>query len=140
MINRVELLGNLTHDPELQYTGQGIPYCSIRLATNRYSGGQQFSDFHFVTAWHGQAERAAAELKTGDRVFVEARLETSSFTRDDGSRHERMRLVATRVLYLHGRRLKPTGVEPTGPEPIANVIADIKDESTAVRAPVEEGA
>jgi single-strand DNA-binding protein len=140
MLNRAELLGNLTHDPELRYTSQGFPYCFIRLATNRYSGGQQFTDFHFVTAWHGHAERAAQELKTGDRVFVEARLETSTSARDDGSREERIRLVATRVLFLHNRRRTPR-VEPSAPEHIADVIAEQKTVAAPeVRTQPEEPA
>jgi single-strand DNA-binding protein len=140
MLNRVELLGNLTHDPELRYTAQGFPYCFVRLATNRYSGGQQFTDFHSVTAWHGHAERAAQELKTGDRVFVEARIETNAFTREDGKREERIRLAATRVLYLHGRRRHQEVVDPTGPEHVADVIADGKDSSPERREPAEDGA
>jgi single-strand DNA-binding protein len=143
MINRVELLGNLTRHPELRYTAQGFPYCFIRLATNRYSGGQQHADFHVVTAWHGHAERAAQELKLGDRVFVEARIETTASTRTDGTREERIRLVATRVLYLHGRRRGEPVHGPTGqagPEHIAAVVEDVKDASKEVRAPAEEGA
>lgn len=140
MLNRVELLGNLTHDPELRYTGQGFPYCFIRLATNRYSAGQQFTDFHFVTAWHGHAERAAQELKKGDRVLIEARLETNVVSHEDGRRDERIRLVATRVLYLHGRGRTQRVVDPTAPETIANVIADVKDSSAERREPAEDGA
>jgi single-strand DNA-binding protein len=140
MINRVELLGNLTHDPELRYTARGFPYCFIELATNRYAGGEQHTDFHSVTAWHNQAERSARELHVGDRVFVEARLETNALTRDDGTRENRVRVVAIRIMYLHGRRQTPIITEPTGPEHIADVIAEGKESSVEARTPVEEGA
>jgi single-strand DNA-binding protein len=141
MVNRVELLGNLTHPPELRYTAQGWPYCFIRLATNRYSGGQQFTDYHFITTWHGHAERSAQSLKTGDRVFIEARIETGSSTRDDGTKEDRVRLVATRVLFLQGRRVEPRVQEPTGPEHIGDVIADRKPEADhEQRDPAEESA
>lgn len=129
MVNRVELLGNLTHSPELRYTADGVPYCFLRLATNRYSNGKQFCDYHFVTAWRGQAERSAQSLKTGDRVFIEARIETGSVAREDGARDDRIRLVATRVVFLQGRRNVPHVDQPTGPESISGMIADEKKSS-----------
>jgi single-strand DNA-binding protein len=139
MINRVELLGNLTHNPELRYTAQGTPYCLIRLATHRYSGGLQRTDFHFVTAWYGHAERAAQQLKTGDSTFVEGRLETAAFVDGDGKRQERARIVATRVLSLNGHRRSPTVTEPTGMEHIAEIVGDAAPASE-VREPAGEEA
>ena len=141
MVNRVELLGNLTHPPELRYNAQGWPYCFLRLATNRYSGGKQFTDYHFVTAWHGNAERSAQSLHTGDRVFIEARIESGSSTGEDGRKEDRVRLVATRVLFLHGRRIEPRIDGLTGPTHIGTVIApDAKDGPAEQRQPAEEPA
>ena len=140
MVNRVELLGNLTHEPELRYTAQGTPYCLIRLATHRYSGGLQRTDFHFVTAWYGHAERAAQELKSGDTAFVEARLETGAFVNSDGKRQERARIIATRVLYLHGRgRSSPVDEPARGMAHIADIVGDVEP-ALEVREPVEDGA
>lgn len=139
MVNRFELLGNLTHTPELRYTAKGSPYCLIRLATNRYSGGQQFSDYHAVTAWNGHAERAGDSLHLGDRVFVEGRMETAASVRHDGSREARINCVATRVLFLTARRAKATVIEPTGPEHVADVIS-VTGQATEQREPVEESA
>jgi single-strand DNA-binding protein len=139
MVNRVELLGNLTHPPELRYSADGVPYCFLRLATNRYSNGKQFSDYHFVTAWRGQAESSAQSLTTGDRVFIEARIETGSVSREDGTRDDRIRLVATRVVFLHGRRIVPRVDEPTGPEHISGLIAADKKPSVEEHSgPAEE--
>jgi single-strand DNA-binding protein len=140
MVNRVELLGNLTRPPELRYTGQGVPYCFIRLATNRYANGQQHTEYHFATAWHAQAERAAQMLTTGDRVFIEARLETNTTTREDGSREDRVRIVATRVLALAPRRTPQRGSESTGLEHIGDVIAETPEAMVAGDSGSEESS
>ena len=111
------------------------------LCGSRHTGSRvisQHTDFHFVTAWHATAERAANDLQRGDRLFVEGRIETYAMTRD-GVRQERIRLVATRVLALHARRRNPAAETPTGPEHIGALI-DEESNAAEVREPVEEGA
>jgi single-strand DNA-binding protein len=143
MLNRVELIGNLTREPELQYSPSGTPYCYLRVATNRRSGGVEHSDFHFVIAWHALAERSAEYLHTGDRTYIEGRLETNSYADKGGSNVERSRVVANRVLFLERRRDRPA---PRVPEPspsaeavqIANVIASGRSDAHEQRGPAEE--
>jgi single-strand DNA-binding protein len=100
VLNRFELLGNLTHDPELQRTEQGTPYCHLRLATNRIVRREQRTDYHFVSAWYSQAEAAASHLHKGDRVFIEGRIDSRLTSRDEIEGTERIRLIANKVLFL----------------------------------------
>jgi single-strand DNA-binding protein len=138
MVNRVELLGNLTRDPELHYTPLGAPYCFLRIATNRFSGNERHTDFHFVTAWHGNAQRAAERLRRGDRVFIEGRIETYALTRD-GVRQERMRLVATRLVFLHDRPPTRPINDQSGVEHIREVI-EHEAPVMELREPAEDAA
>lgn len=134
MVNRIELLGNITHVPELRFTPLGVPYCFLRLATHRFSGSQRHTDFHFLTAWHGVAQRAGQHLDVGDRVFVEGRIESYRLDRD-GDVQERVRFIATRVIPLHNR--------PRREDTAIDVEQDVADVSTAlpeVHIPVEEAA
>lgn len=148
MVNRVELIGNLTRDPELHCSPNGVAYCYLRVATNRFANGVEHTDYHFVTAWRDLAERCAQFLGTSDRVYIDGRLETNAYTTSQGQRVERIRVVATRVQFLDGRRRNggridgEESTESRGNEAthIANVIAGGDDTPPIEREPAEEPA
>lgn len=101
MLNRLELIGNLTRTPELRRTKNGVPYCFIRLATNEYRAGKvQRTDYHSVVMWHAMAERAVERMAKGNRVFIEARVEQDSVPQQTGTSRNHTRLVATRFRLL----------------------------------------
>ena len=131
MLNRFELLGNLTHDPELQRTEQGTPYCFLRLATNRVVRREQRTDYHFVSAWYSQAEAAATHLHKGDRVFIEGRIDSRLTSRDEIAGTERIKLIANKVLFLSRTQVAPDAQQP---EHIADVA-----ERVAETAPAPQG-
>ena len=71
--NQAVLLGNLTRDPELRYTAQGVPVADFSLAVNRKytrTDGEKAEEVTFVeiTCWRRQAEIAAEFLKKGRAV------------------------------------------------------------------------
>jgi single-strand DNA-binding protein len=142
MLNRVQLIGNLTRDPELRYSPDGTPYCYLRVATNHRSNQTEYTEFHFVVVWRAIAERCAEYLHVGNRVFVEGRLETNAYATSDGGRMERARIVAGHVLFLSGRSgtRKPVETRSTpGPEHVADLIHP-EPVVTEQREPVEESA
>lgn len=98
MLNRTEIIGRLTHEPEIGYTQQGTAYCQLRIATNRRVNGEQVPDFHTVAAWNALAEQCG-NLAKGEVVYVEGRLETSSWERL-GQKRQQLRIVASRVVFL----------------------------------------
>jgi single-strand DNA-binding protein len=57
--NRVILAGNLTRDPELRFTNDGVPVCSFGLAVNRVFSKNEEVDFFNVSAWRDLGERVA---------------------------------------------------------------------------------
>ena len=72
--NSVVLLGNLTRDPELRYTPEGVPVCSFALAVNgrtqsKEDGARRAALFD-VEAWRRLGEISAATLKKGRQVLV----------------------------------------------------------------------
>ena len=69
-LNRVQLIGNLTRDPELRYTPSGTAVCSFGLATNRSwttDTGEKHeeSEFHNIVAWNKLAELCSQFLVKG---------------------------------------------------------------------------
>lgn len=108
-LNRVELIGNLTRDPELRYTPQGTAVCSFGLATNRSwttdSGEKKDEvEFHKIVAWNKLAELCSQLLTKGRKVFVEGRLSTRSWTGQDGANRTTTEIVINDMLILDSRR------------------------------------
>jgi single-strand DNA-binding protein len=90
-LNKVQLIGNLTRDPELRYTPTGAAVCTIGLATNRTwttdSGEKkEETEFHRVVAWNKLAELCSQLLAKGRKIYVEGRLRTNSWTAQDSRR------------------------------------------------------
>jgi single-strand DNA-binding protein len=82
-LNRAQLIGNLTRDPELRYTPSGTAVCSFSIATNRNwttdtGEKKEEVEFHRIVAWNKLAELCSQFLTKGRKVFVEGRITTRS--------------------------------------------------------------
>jgi single-strand DNA-binding protein len=107
-LNKVQLIGNLTRDPELKYTPQGTAVCSFGIATNRQwtteSGEKKDeADFHRLVAWNKLAEICAQLLKKGRKVYVEGRLSTRSWQAQDGTQRSVTEVVVSDMIILDKR-------------------------------------
>ena len=101
--NRVILAGNLTRDPELRFTNGGIPVCGFGLAVNRVRSKSEEVDFFDVSAWRELGETIANYKKKGDPILVEGRLQFRSWEAQDGSKRNKVDVVADNVQFLGGR-------------------------------------
>ena len=101
--NRVILAGNLTRDPELRFTNDGIPVCGFGLAVNRVRSKSEEVDFFDVSAWRELGETIANYKKKGDPILVEGRLQFRSWEAQDGSKRNKVDVVADNVQFLGGR-------------------------------------
>ena len=72
-------LGNLTRDPELRNTQAGVSVTNFTLAVRGY---QDRTDFIKCTAWRGVAESLCKYMKSGDRICVVGRLESTQYEKD----------------------------------------------------------
>lgn len=102
--NRVELIGNLTRDPELRFTPNGAAVCTFGLATNRtfVSEGEKREevDFHRLVAWNKLAELCNQLLKKGTKVFISGRLQTRSWEGQDGIQRQTTEIVVEDMIIL----------------------------------------
>jgi len=104
--NSVVLLGNLTRDPELRYTPQGVPVASFAVAVNRKAkeGGAEGVAFVDVEAWGRTAEICAEHLKRGRQVLLAGELRQDRWV-DETSKKNRSRIfvVAETLQFLGGK-------------------------------------
>lgn len=97
MLNRVILIGRLTSNPELKYTGSNKPYTRICVAVNRFSEG---TDFINVTVWNKQAENVCEYLGKGSLVMVEGSLSVNNYEDSEGNRRTSTEVMAQNVQFL----------------------------------------
>jgi single-strand DNA-binding protein len=104
-MNRVELIGRITRDPELRYTNNNIATTRFTLAVNRpFQGqnGEQGTDFINIVVWRKQAENVKKYVSKGSLVAVEGRIQTGSYEKD-GQRIYTTDVVADSVQFLETR-------------------------------------
>jgi single-strand DNA-binding protein len=115
-LNRVQLIGNLTGDPELRYTPGGSAVCGFGLATNRswtMDTGEKKEDteFHTILAWNKLAETCSQYLVKGRKVYVEGRLSTRSWTGQDGQQRSRTEIVIENMIMLDSKGARASAGE-----------------------------
>jgi single-strand DNA-binding protein len=107
MVNKVFLIGNLTADPDVKALPSGMYVARMRLATNTYAGkddegkAKERTEFHSLVAFGKVAEFAGQWLKKGRTVFVEGKLQTSSW--DDaasGQKKYRTEVVVDEIKFV----------------------------------------
>ena len=108
-LNKVTLIGNMTRDPELRYTPAGNAVVSFGLATNRgwttESGEKrEETEFHRIVAWNKLAELCSQLLVKGRKVYVEGRLQTRTWTGQDGTQRTSTEIVIDDMIILDSRR------------------------------------
>ena len=108
-LNRVQLIGNLTRDPELRYTPQGTGVCTFGLATNRNwttdnGDKKEEAEFHKIVAWNKLGELCSQLLSKGRKVYVEGRLSTRSWTGQDGVQKSTTEIVIDDMIILDSRK------------------------------------
>lgn len=141
-LNRVQLIGNLTRDPELRYTPNGTAVCSFGIATNRNwttDAGEKKdeAEFHNIVAWNKLAELCSQFMVKGSKVFVEGRLATRTWQSQDGQQKQRTEIVISDMILLDGKRATSSSEE----EPVsAEESQETKEGKEESDAPAEEVA
>ena len=106
MINKAILVGNLGKDPEIRYTPDGTPVATFSIATNtqwkdRESGEtKKKTSWHRIVVWRKRGEVCAEYLKKGSLVYVEGRIETRSWEKNNITRYI-TEIIASDVRFLN---------------------------------------
>lgn len=112
-MNRVVLVGRVTRDPELRTAGSGNSFAPFTLAINRIfqsSSGEKETDFINCVVFGKQAENFVRFMKKGSLVGVEGRLQSNSYTAQDGSKRTSHNVVCDSVSFLESKSSR--GDEP----------------------------
>jgi single-strand DNA-binding protein len=116
-MNKVILIGNLTKDPELRYTPNGVAVATFTLAINRprtNQAGEREADFINIVAWQKLADLCATYLRKGRQAAVEGRLQTRSYDNKEGKKVYVTEVVAENVQFLGGKPGEGSGGYDSG--------------------------
>ena len=106
MINNVVLVGRLTKDPDLKYTGNGQAVATFTLAVNRNftnQSGEREADFINCVIWRKPAETLANYARKGTLLGVTGRIQTRNYENQQGQRVYVTEVVAENFQLLESK-------------------------------------
>ena len=101
--NTVNIVGNVTRDPELRFTPSGQAVANFGVAVNRRWQNRQTQEweeavsFFDITCWGQLAENVAESVQKGTRVVVDGRLDQRSWETEQGDKRSKVEIVADEV-------------------------------------------
>lgn len=122
-LNKVQLIGNLTRDPELRYTTSGSAVVTFGLATNKSwkdtdGNVKEVAEFHNIVAWNKMAEICQQLLTKGMKIYVEGSLSTRSWEADDGSTRYKTEVRVNDMILLDSKGRQGNGMENAPSAPV----------------------
>lgn len=105
-MNKCILIGNLTKDPEISTTTNGVSVCRFTLAVTRRfanSEGERDTDFINIVAWRALADNCHRFIKKGSKVAVVGNIQSRSYDAADGTKRYVTEIVAEEVEFLTTR-------------------------------------
>jgi len=118
-VNKVILIGNLGRDPEIRYSQQGTAIANFSIATSEdwkdKNTGEKKSkvEWHNITAFRRLAEICGEYLSKGSKIYVEGKLETSSWEQDGVTKYKTQ--VIIHIMQMLGGRGEGAGGDPQEP-------------------------
>ncbi len=126
--NKVILLGNLTRDPEVRYTPNGIAVASFAIAVNRkYKQGDETKEevsYIDIVVFGKQAESCGQYISKGDSVLIDGRLQQRRWETEDGQKRSKVEVVAQSVNFMPKRSSPGQGASHGQAEPAPEVPVD----------------
>lgn len=128
MFNKVTLVGRISTDLELRYTGSNKAYCRFNLAVNKnYKNeyGEYETDFIPVTVWGKPAENLVQYQNKGSLILVDGSISMNNYTDKDGNNRTSFEVMTSNVQFLSSKR---TNDETTVESPASDPFEDFGNE------------
>ncbi|HPE15193.1 MAG TPA: single-stranded DNA-binding protein [Bacilli bacterium] len=132
-MNKVFLIGRLTKDPELRYTGSNIAVATFSIAVNRTftnQAGEKEADFINIVVWRKQAENVKNYLSQGSQVAIDGRIQTRTYDDQEGKKRYVTEVVADNVEFLGSKGTKAISENMDNPFKVEKEV-DVRSEDVA---------
>jgi single-strand DNA-binding protein len=128
-MNKITLIGNLTHDPEVRSTPNGVTVASFTIAVDRRfkdANGEKKTDFFRINAWKTLGEHCARYLAKGRKVAVIGEMQARTYEAKDGTTRMSLDVQADEVEFLSQKQQGDAHEEAA---PDANGFTDVDPDS-----------
>ncbi len=128
--NKVILIGNLTADPELKQTQNGISVTSFSIAVSRRFSSKstenaQQADFINIVAWRNTAEFITKYFQKGKSILIVGSLQTRTWTDQNGQKRYVTEVVADEAQFVEKKGDGAVGVAGATPAPYGASPKDV---------------
>ena len=144
-LNKVQIIGNLTRDPEMKSLPSGIKVVSASIATNRVWKDQngakkEATEYHNIVAFGRPAEVIAQYMKKGGSLYVEGRLQTRSWDDKEGKKNYRTEIVVENFQFggSSGGGSGAGGAKTGGAAPVAKPEATADEGFDTIEYPPDD--
>jgi len=126
-MNKCELVGRLTKEPEIKLTQNQTPYCNFTIAVDRRfkdAAGQRQADFINCVAWKQTATFIQQYFHKGHRIGIVGSIQTRSYEGNDGAKHFVTEVIADEAEFVESQPSTPreqtaqTQAAPEEPGPL----------------------
>jgi len=134
-MNKIFIIGNLTHDPETRTTTSGVSVCSFSVAVSRrfaQAGGERQTDYFRVNAWRQLGENCQKFLAKGRKCAVVGELQARTYETKDGATRMSLEISADEVEFLSPRGDQSSSGGSTSPYTPATQPASAVPPSTQI--------
>ena len=123
-MNKCILIGNLTRDPELTTTSNGVAVCRFSIAVSRRfanADGERETDFLNIVVWRNIGENCHKFLKKGSKVAIVGNIQSRSYDATDGTKRYVTEVVAEEVEFLTTKAQDDATVKTEKSEDVAKL-------------------
>jgi single-strand DNA-binding protein len=132
-LNKAQLIGHLTEDPQIRQTPSGQTVGDLNIVTKQNietgNGMQTSQAYHNVVVWRGLADISSRFLKKGSQVFIGGRIQTDEWEdQNTGQKRYKTRIVADDMILLDPKTPNtalPAGSRVSGALNQAEILGNI---------------
>ena len=105
-MNKVQIIGRITKDPEVKYTQNQLPFCNFIIAVDRRfkdANGQRQADFIACVAWRATADFIGKYFRKGSKIAVVGSIQTRSYEDQEGKKHLVTEVVVDEAEFVESK-------------------------------------
>lgn len=132
-MNKVILIGRITHDLDLRYTPSGTAVLQFNIAINRPKdeNGEQKADFPTIVVWGKQAENLNKYQKKGSQIGIVGRIQTRNYDNNEGKKVYVTEVIAENIEFLESKKDDSNFKNLTETQPTNNTSAESAEDPYA---------
>jgi len=132
-MNKIILMGRLTRDPEIHYTGDDRTMCvsKFSLAVDRRfkrTGDSVEADFFNCTAFGKQAEFVEKYLKRGTKILLSGRVQNDNYTNKEGQKVYSIQIIVEEMEFAESKSSSGRQERQGSDDGFINIPDGVEDE------------